>query len=59
MGHSVESVWGYTPRQIIAYQALAERRTRHESANEIALLALGSRGDPAELKRKVRELTRD
>jgi hypothetical protein len=52
-------VWNYTPRRIQAFTKLAERRNRHEDAARLSLHANAARGDASDIKRKVREMTRD
>jgi hypothetical protein len=58
-GHSPGDVWGYTPRQLKAWLQLAARRRRHEMAEAITVAAMGARGDPAEMKRKLSQMTKD
>jgi hypothetical protein len=52
-------VWDYTPRQIVGYLRCHERRRRARQAETLAIMTLGSRGDPKEVEKRMRELLRD
>jgi len=52
-------VWGYTPRRIAGFLKLAHRRMGWEAAQRLSLSALAARGDPKEIRRQHKELTRE
>ncbi len=43
-----------TPRRLLSWVTLARRRRRSELAELLAITALGSRGEPAEVKRQLK-----
>jgi hypothetical protein len=45
-----------TPRMIIAYVRLANRRKRRDMAQAINVAALGARGEPKAMKRLISKL---
>ena len=49
----------YTPRQIAAFQVLAERRRRHEHAARIRAIRAAMHGDEKQLKETLHNLERD
>lgn len=51
----VDSVWGYTPRQADAYLALAAMRKKKMAALELSISASGSRGNPSEVKKQIKD----
>ena len=58
MGHASGDVWGYTPRRIAGFLRVADARKSRESADRLALHALAARGDPKEVKRQHKVLTK-
>lgn len=48
-----------TPRQIRGALTFAEKDARREAADNLALGAQASRGEPKTLKQIIRELTKD
>jgi hypothetical protein len=44
-----------TPRELFGWLTLARRRRRAELAELLAVSALGSRGEPGEVKRQLKE----
>jgi hypothetical protein len=51
-------VWKYTPRRAAALLFLAGRRRKTETAELLSLHAMASRGDPAKLKKMLKELNK-
>lgn len=49
-------VWGYTPRQLNGYVALAAERRKREAVETLSLHTLASRGSADALKKQLREL---
>ena len=47
-----------TPRQLVAFLRLAERRTKHELANLLSLHLMASRGKPEAVVKAIRELSK-
>lgn len=48
-----------TPRQIAGALYFAERRRKREAAEQLALDAIATRGEPRELKRQIERLRKD
>jgi hypothetical protein len=48
-----------TPRQIAGALYFARRRRQREAAEQLALGALATRGEPREVKRQLDQLQRD
>jgi hypothetical protein len=48
-------VWGYTPRQMVAYLTLAQSRKKQDSVSSLFIHAMAARGEPKEVKRIVEE----
>jgi hypothetical protein len=48
-----------TPRQIAGALYFVRRRRQREAAEQLALDALATRGEPRELKRQIETLRRD
>jgi hypothetical protein len=59
MGHAPADVWGYTPRQIAGFQQLAGVRKRREAAEALAVNTMAARGQPSEVKRRLKEWQSD
>jgi hypothetical protein len=57
-GHREDAVWNYTPRQLKAFVALAERRRKRERAEELSLQFLAARGDPKVVKKALKDFER-
>ena len=51
--------WSYTPRQIAGYLFLSVRRQAREAAMRLSLNTLAARGEPREVKKQIRELSKD
>lgn len=58
MGHRSDEVWNYTPRQIRGFLALARDRRRGDAAEALAIGTMAARGEPGEVKARIREWTR-
>jgi len=58
MGHASGDVWDYTPRRIAGFLRVAQARMSQEKADSLALKALAARGDPKEIKRQHRDLSK-
>lgn len=58
LGHNADDVWGYTPRRINAFVKLASKRVARDQASNLSLSALAARGDPKDIKRQLKELSR-
>jgi hypothetical protein len=52
-------VWGYTPKRIAAFLRIAHTRIAREAAQALSIHALAARGDPKEIRRRHKELTRE
>lgn len=48
-----------TPRRAAAWLYHVEVLRRHELADQVSLMAMASRGDPKELRKTVKDLSRD
>lgn len=57
--HDPAAVWNYTPREITGYLQLARHRHKQDVAEQLNIIAMGSRGEPKELQKYVRELVRE
>ena len=55
-GHPAAEVWGYTPKQAMAWATLGLARKRSELAEQLQIGALAARGEPQALKETLREL---
>jgi hypothetical protein len=55
-GHRPEDVWGYTPRQMVAWLHFASKRRRAEAADGLVLNAMAARGDPKDIKAQIEKL---
>lgn len=51
--------WRYTPRQLAGFLYFARRRQRHELAEQLSTAALAARADGKEVKKALRDLTKD
>lgn len=54
-GHDSTAVWKLTPRQISAYQFLAERRRERENANMFGVVNLATNGEPDKMRKQLDE----
>ena len=57
MGHRPADVWEYTPRRLVAFLFIADRRRRMEKAEALQIETLGARGDKDAIKRRMEEWT--
>lgn len=48
-----------TPRRAAAWLYHAELHRRREMADKVSLMAMASRGDPRELRKTVKDLSKD
>ena len=58
-GYQRCDVWEMTPREIAGCLYFAERRRKHQAAENLMLTALASRGESRDLKRQIESLQRD
>lgn len=58
MGHPPRDVWSYTPRMITGFLKFAEARRKREVADDLSLAWMAARGDPQEVKKKHKELSK-
>lgn len=59
MGHNPNDVWEYTPRRIAAFLRFAFKRVSRKNANDLSIQTLAARGDPKDVKKQLRDLTRE
>jgi hypothetical protein len=52
-------VWSYSPRQLYAFQFLADKRRLREQLEALNLGTLAARGEPRNLKDTVRRIERE
>lgn len=59
MGHQAADVWEYTPRRIAGYLYFARRRQKFEAAQSLSIGAMAARGDEKELKKRLKEWSKE
>jgi hypothetical protein len=59
VGHPPGDVWSYTPRRIAGFLSLAGKRGAREAAQSLSIAALAARGEPKDIKRQHKDLTRE
>jgi hypothetical protein len=52
-------VWNYTPRRIAGFLSLSSKRHAREAAQSLSIAALAARGEPKDIKRQHKDLTRE
>ncbi|WP_160310511.1 hypothetical protein [Microvirga vignae] len=52
-------VWKYTPRQLAGFLWYAGRRIQRERAALLALQASAARGKPEDVKKQIKELSKE
>jgi hypothetical protein len=58
-GHSPGDVWNYTPRRIAGFLSLASKRHARDAAQSLSIAALAARGEPKDIRRQHKDLTRE
>lgn len=48
-----------TPRQVAAYLFLASRRRRRMQAEQLGINTMAARGEPSEIRKRLRALSED
>lgn len=59
MGHAPADVWSYTPKQIAGFQRLAAVRRRRDAAEQLSINTMAARGEPREVKKRLKEWQSD
>jgi hypothetical protein len=59
MGHPPAAVWSYTPRQVAGFLEFATKRLKREQAARLATGFSASRGKPQDVRKQVKELTKE
>jgi hypothetical protein len=58
-GHDEERLWKSTPRELVGRLGFSDRRRKRETGAQLALQATAARGDPKDVKKRIRELTKE
>jgi hypothetical protein len=55
-GHRAADVWDYTPKQLIAFMFLANKRRQRDRAEDLTIHAMAARGEPRAVKKMTKDL---
>ncbi|RWF44298.1 MAG: hypothetical protein EOS65_02670 [Mesorhizobium sp.] len=58
-GHDENRLWNSTPRELIGRLHFSERIRKHKFAEALTVSAIGSRGEPKDVKKALKDAERD